>query len=116
MLEATSGTPLIADLAASFRADVPARMEELRTAAGAREMDQVRGLAHRLRGSAGAVGANRVFLTATDIETNAAALAPEALDAHIGHLAKEVARAIDALNRLVDRVHRQPEGDAVREE
>jgi CheY-like chemotaxis protein len=106
MLEATSGATLLADLAATFRTDVPARIEELRAAVRARQFDRVQALAHRLRGSAGAVGANRVFLTATEIETSGGSMAPEALTSQVEHLAKEATRAIDAFDRVLERMRR----------
>ena len=106
MLEETSGATLIADLAASFRTDVPARIEELRAAVRSGEIDRVRALAHRLRGSAGAVGANRVFLTATEIETSAGSIARDALALQVEQLAKEATRAIDAFDRVLERMRR----------
>jgi CheY-like chemotaxis protein len=115
MLEATSGTPLIADLASSFRSDVPDRIAELRTALAGKDYESVRKIAHRLRGSAGAVGANRVFLTATEIETKATDAPDDGIGPMIDQLAKEVGRAIDAFARMVERMQRdkaQREGDA----
>jgi len=106
MLEETSGASLIADLAATFGSDVPARIEDLRTAAAAGDLDRVRSLAHRLRGSAGAVGANRVFVTATELEASALTIAPDAVLSLIDQLAKESARAIDAFGRVVERIRR----------
>ncbi len=115
MLEETSGASLIADLAASFRADVPARIEDLRAAVLAQDLPQIRSLAHRLRGSAGAVGANRVFVTATEIEMGAASTSVLAMTSLVDHLAKETSRAIDALERVIGRTKRSvpklPESD-----
>ncbi len=107
MLEATSGASLMADLAASFRSDVPARIVDLRTAADAGDLAGLRNVAHRLRGSAGAVGANRVFMTATEIENGADAITPGAMVSLIDQLAKESARAIDAFDRVVERMRRE---------
>jgi len=107
MLEETSGASLMADLAASFRADVPARIEDLRGAAGARDVVRMRGLAHRLRGSAGAIGANRVFVTATEIEEKADAISSEQMGSLIEQLAKDAAGAMDAFDRVLERMQRE---------
>jgi signal transduction histidine kinase/CheY-like chemotaxis protein len=107
MLEETSGVSLLADLAASFRNDVPARIEELRGAAATGDVERIRALAHRLRGSAGAIGASRVFVTATEIETKAGAVGPADMDALVSHLAKESTRAIDAFTRVLERMQRE---------
>jgi signal transduction histidine kinase/DNA-binding response OmpR family regulator len=109
MLEETSGASLIAELAASFSADVPLRMAELRKAAEARDLDLVRSLAHRLRGSAGAVGANRVFVTMTEVETGAAKMGATELLSLIAYGSKEATRAIDAFRRVVERMKREGE-------
>jgi CheY-like chemotaxis protein len=106
MLEETSGATLIADLAASFRTDVPARIAELRAASVAADVATVRSIAHRLRGSAGAVGANRVFVSATEIETRASTLSAAAMAPLIEQLAKEARRAIDAFDRVLERTKR----------
>jgi signal transduction histidine kinase/DNA-binding response OmpR family regulator len=107
MLEETSGASLMADLAASFRADVPARIADLRGAARAGDVARMRSLAHRLRGSAGAIGANRVFLTATELETKADAISRDEMGFLIEQLAKESARAIDAFDRVLERMRRE---------
>ena len=104
MLEETSGASLMADLAASFRTDVPARIADLRTAAGSGDAPTVKAIAHRLRGSAGAVGANRVFMTATEIESRVESMAAPAVLALVEQLAKEAARAIDAFDRVLERM------------
>ncbi len=109
MLEETSGASLIADLAASFRVDVPARVEDLRAAAAAGDLGTLRTIAHRLRGSAGAVGANRIFVTATELETTAASIPPEAIVSLIDQIGKETARAINAFDRLLERTKRERE-------
>jgi signal transduction histidine kinase/CheY-like chemotaxis protein len=104
MLEETSGTPLIAELATSFRTDVPAKLDELRAALAKGDWAAVRSVAHRLRGSAGAIGANRVFVTATEIETKATG--PEGgIEPLVDALAKEVGRAIDAFGRVLERTN-----------
>jgi len=107
MLEETSGASLIADLAASFRADVPLRIAELRAAAEGVDLDRVRSIAHRLRGSAGAVGANRVFVTVTEIESAAGKMATPELLALIDQASKETTRAIDAFSRVLERMQRE---------
>jgi CheY-like chemotaxis protein len=107
MLEETSGATLIADLAAQFRVDVPARIEELQAAARGSDVVSLRSIAHRLRGSAGAVGANRVFVTATEIESSAGLMAAPGMEALVAQLAKEATRAIDAFDRLLERMKRE---------
>jgi signal transduction histidine kinase/CheY-like chemotaxis protein len=103
MLEETSGATLIADLAASFRGDVPARIADLRAACASADVATVKSIAHRLRGSAGAIGANRVFVSATEIETRASTLSAAEMAPLIEQLAKETRRAVDAFERVLER-------------
>jgi CheY-like chemotaxis protein/HPt (histidine-containing phosphotransfer) domain-containing protein len=108
MLESTSGTALLEDLSATFRIDAPARLEEMRAAIGLADVARVKSIAHRLRGSAATLGANRVFVSATEIESTAATLGAAELQALVGQLAKECARAMEAFDRVIQRIRREP--------
>jgi signal transduction histidine kinase/CheY-like chemotaxis protein/HPt (histidine-containing phosphotransfer) domain-containing protein len=108
MLESTSGTALLEDLSATFRIDAPARLEEMRAAIGLADVARVKSIAHRIRGSAATLGANRVFVSATEIESTAATLGASELQALVSQLAKECARAMDAFDRVIQRIRREP--------
>jgi HPt (histidine-containing phosphotransfer) domain-containing protein len=108
MLESTSGTALLEDLSATFRADAPERLEEMRVAIEAGDVARVKSVAHRLRGSAATLGANRVFVSATQIESNAATLRASDLQELVGQLGKECARAMEAFDRVIQRIRREP--------
>jgi signal transduction histidine kinase/CheY-like chemotaxis protein/HPt (histidine-containing phosphotransfer) domain-containing protein len=108
MLESTSGTALLEDLSATFRVDAPARIEEMRAAIGLADISRVKSIAHRLRGSAATLGANRVFVSATEIEATAATLGASELQALVGQLAKECTRAMEAFDRVIQRIRREP--------
>jgi signal transduction histidine kinase/CheY-like chemotaxis protein/HPt (histidine-containing phosphotransfer) domain-containing protein len=108
LLESTSGTPLLEDLSATFRADAPARLEEMRAAIGVGDVARVKSVAHRLRGSAATLGANRVFVSATEIESTAATRRASDLRELVGELGKECARAMDAFDRVIQRIRREP--------
>ena len=102
-LQAASGTTLLADLLASFRGDVPARVEELRAAAGverrrARQQPRPPSLA---RSAPAVIGASRVAARATEIESNARTAPAETTMARVEELAREVGRALDAFARAV---------------
>ncbi len=100
-LEVASGTPLLSELLASFRGDVPARVEELRLAATQGDTARVGSLAHRLRGSASVIGASRVVARAIEIEAHAGSTPAEATLAKVDELAREVGRAMDAFSSAV---------------
>ena len=52
------------------------------------------------------MGANRVFVTATEIETKATDAPGDGIGPMIDQLAKEVGRAIDAFARMIERMQR----------
>jgi signal transduction histidine kinase/DNA-binding NarL/FixJ family response regulator len=101
-LEKASGVALLDELMVSFRAEAT-RVTELRAAAAASDKGRVRELAHKLRGSAGVVGASRVRVGAAEIEDQLGALSEAALAARIERLGAEYERAIEALERFLER-------------
>jgi HPt (histidine-containing phosphotransfer) domain-containing protein len=58
-----------AEVAQSFLEVTPERLQSLRAAAARADADEVRRMAHQVRGSCGAVGATAMFSVASEIES-----------------------------------------------
>ena len=99
MLEAATGTALLADLTRTFREDTPKRIAGIREALRTGDCEAIRRVAHSLRGSAGALGAMQLFSAATELERAAEHEAPAGCHHLVDRLEEHAARAFAALER-----------------
>ncbi len=70
-----------AELGAQFRAELPARLAEIRAHLAAGEPDEVRAIAHRLAGRGGTFGAPDITAAGRAVEEADRAALPAAVDA-----------------------------------
>lgn len=100
---------LVADLLSTYFSDTPGRLQQLRQALEAGDLDAVRAQAHSLRGGSAGIGARLVAELSQDLETaaaagdrSAAAHALDALDAAVPATRTALARAYGVAPGPVD--------------
>ena len=90
-------------LVRTFREDVPARIDALRSAAKNGDTNDLALAAHAMKSSSGSVGAKRMYTMAASLETNARAGRLDGADAAIEQLAAEFRRVIVAYDGIIKR-------------
>ncbi|MDA0333624.1 MAG: Hpt domain-containing protein [bacterium] len=88
---------LLAELVALFLTDVPARMQELRQALTAAEVDKLERIAHGIKGAAANLGAEAMRAAALALEQIGRAADLGAAPAGLTQLEEELGRLRDAL-------------------
>jgi two-component system, sensor histidine kinase and response regulator len=86
-----------------FRQDVPSRLDALRAAAAARDLNDLMLAAHALKSSSGSVGAKRMLTMASALEQAARDGRLQGADAAIEQLAAEFRRVIVAYDGIIRR-------------
>lgn len=94
------GRPLLLQIVDTALGTMPTSLRQLRTALDAKDAEELRALAHRLKGGSGSYGAKQLSACAKELEVAAAEGNLEAAPSLLEALEAEAARVIAALEAL----------------
>ena len=99
-LTATTGADFVRELVATFLAEAPRMLDELRRAFADGDAERFRRMAHSLKSNANTFGATRLGAMARELELGGLAPSQDAGSAPLDALALEYARVAEALTEL----------------
>ena len=99
-LQATTDREFVRELVATFLAEAPVMLNDLRNAIAENDADRFRRAAHSLKSNSNTFGALMLAAIAKDLELGGVASVQAAADAPLDALASEYARVARALTEL----------------